>query len=63
MYEHIVRIADKLGVSVDYLLRVTEVKTDTLTSQEIDQITDYQQLTDEEKRIISSNIKLLVNVG
>ena len=38
--EHIVMIPDELGVSVDYLLRGTEIKRDMLTSQEIDLITN-----------------------
>ena len=58
-YEHIDKIADRLGVTIDYLIRGREIKSDTLTNQETELIDNYRNLTAEGQRIISANVKLL----
>ena len=58
-YEHIANIADRLGVTIDYLIRGHEIKSDSLTSQETELIDNYRNLTDEGRKIISANVKLL----
>ena len=97
-YEYIDKIADRLGVTIDYLETVSirienaviivetwnfgnslnfrlllalrryedsflvrghEIKTDSLTSQETELIDNYRKLTDEGRKIISANVKLL----
>ena len=58
-YEYIDKIADRLGVTIDYLVRGHENKSDSLTSQETGLIDNYRKLTDEGRKIISANVKLL----
>lgn len=58
-YRHIDKIADRLGVTIDYLIRGHEIKSDSLTSQETELIDNYRKLTDEGRKIISANVKLL----
>jgi transcriptional regulator with XRE-family HTH domain len=59
-YEHISKIADRLEVTIDYLVRGEDVKTDSLTHDEIELISDFRKMTKEGKKIIASNIKLIV---
>lgn len=59
-YEHISKIADRLEVTIDYLVRGEDVKTDSLAHDEIDLIYDFRKMTKEGKKIIASNIKLIV---
>lgn len=60
---HIDRIAEFFGVSVtpNDLLRGldTDVSLDTLTESEIELGQNYRSLTDEARKIISANVKLL----
>ena len=58
-YEYIDKIADHLGVTIDYLIRGHEIKSDSLTSQETELVDNYRKLTDEGRKIISANVKLL----
>ena len=58
-YEHIAKIADRLGVTIDYLVRGHEIKSDSLTSQETELMDNYRKLTDEGRKIISANVRLL----
>ena len=58
-YHHIDKIADRLGVTIDYLIRGYEIKSDSLTSQETELMDNYRKLTDEGRKIISANVKLL----
>ena len=60
-YEHIDKIADKLNVSIDYLIRGYEIKTNTLKTQEMTLIDNYRKLTQEGQRIVSANVSLLAN--
>ena len=59
-YEHIDKIADKLGVSIDYLIRGEDIKTDSLNHQETEILAAYRKLSDHGRKIILENIKLIV---
>lgn len=58
-YEHIDKIADRLGVTIDYLVRGKEIKSDTLSSQEIVLVERFRVLSDEAKDVIVRNVRLL----
>ena len=58
-WKYIDKIADRLGVTIDYLIRGHEIKSDSLTSQETELMDNYRKLTDEGRKIISANVKLL----
>ena len=58
-YCHIARIADRLGVSIDYLVRGVEIKTDALTSQEARLIENYRIMTDDARDAISRTAEIL----
>ena len=58
-YEYIDKIADHLGVTIDYLIRGHEIKSDSLTSQETELMDNYRILTDEAQKVVSANVKLL----
>ena len=59
-YAYIDQIADRLGVSIDYLVRGEDLKTDYLTHEENRLIHDFRKLTPEARKIISANIKLII---
>ena len=40
------KIAERLGVTIDYLVRGKEIKTDALSSQEMDLVEGFRNLTD-----------------
>ena len=61
-YEHIDKIADRLGVSIDYLVRGIEVKKDSLESDEAKLIQAYRCLPDEGKDIVIRNTQMLANM-
>ena len=46
-------------MTIDYLIRGHEIKSDSLTSQETELMDNYRKLTDEGRKIISANVKLL----
>ncbi len=58
---HIDRIAEFFGVTPNDLLRGldTDVSLDTLTESEIELVKNYRSLTDEVRKVISANLKLL----
>ena len=58
-YEHISKIADRLEVTIDYLIRGEDMKTDSLSHQETELISDFRKLTSEGKKI-AANIKLII---
>lgn len=58
-YEHIDKIADRLGVTIDYLVRGKEIKTDSLSNQEIDLVEGFRGLNDEAKDVMLKNVRLL----
>ena len=49
-YRYIDKIADRLGVTIDYLIRGHEIKSDSLTSQETELMDNYRKLTDEGRK-------------
>ena len=58
-YEHIDRIADRLGVSIDYLVRGIEIKSDSLSSCEKELVECYRRLSDDAKDVLIKNARLL----
>jgi transcriptional regulator with XRE-family HTH domain len=58
---HIDRIAEFFGVTRSDLLTGldTDVSLDTLTESEIELVKNYRSLTDEARKVISANVKLL----
>ena len=60
-YTYIDKIADRLGVSIDYLIRGYEIKTDTLKTQEIALVENYRKLTQEGQKVISDNARILAD--
>ena len=61
-YEHIDRIADMLGVSIDFLIRGEEIESDALSRQETELVEAYRQSSDEAKEIMLKNARLLACV-
>lgn len=61
-YEHIDKIADRLGVTIDYLVRGKKIKTDALSSQEMDLVEGFRNLTDEPRDVMMKNVRLLTCV-
>lgn len=59
-YEHIVKIADRLNVSVDYLLRGYNIDSSTLSHEEIEMFETVRKLSPEKKTAISNMAKLLL---
>lgn len=49
-YEHIRKIADRLEVTIDYLVRGEDIKTYSLTHEEIELIRDFRKMTKEGKK-------------
>ena len=60
-YQHIDQIADRLGVTIDYLIRGHEKIGGAMTEAELELINDYRKLTTEGQKIIAANIKLIVS--
>lgn len=60
-YEHIDIIADRLCVTIDYLVRGEDMETDSLSHQETELITNYRKLSDKGKEVASANVKLLAD--
>lgn len=58
-YENIDRIADRLGVSIDYLVRGLEVDSDALSSREVKLVAGFRKLSEEAKDVIEKNVRLL----
>ena len=58
-YEHIAAIADRLGVTIDYLVRGEELSVDSLSHNERELIENYRSLDDERKKIISKNLEFV----
>lgn len=58
-YEYIDRIADRLGVSIDFLVRGNEIESDALSRQETELVEGFRQLSDEAKDVVLKNVRLL----
>lgn len=61
-YEYIDRFADRLNVTIEYLVRGEERRDSTYPYNEKDLIEKYRLLSSEGKEVISATIKLLINV-
>ena len=59
-FEYIDRLADQLGVTIDYLIRGEDMKTDTLSHDEFELISNYRKLSSKAKNHIVENIKLIL---
>ena len=59
-YRYIDLIADRLGVTIDYLVRGHETREGSMTKEEIELINDYRKLPDHGKTIIAANIRLII---
>ena len=59
-YSHIDKIADKLEVSIDYLIRGENKNRFDLSTQEFELIENFRKLSEEEKITVSANVKQLV---
>lgn len=60
-YRYIDTIADRLGVTMDYLVRGHETVNGSMTKEEIALLNDYRRLTPPGKRVILENIRLIVD--
>jgi transcriptional regulator with XRE-family HTH domain len=58
-YEHIDVIADRIGVSIDYLIRGSDKKPDLLSKQEEGLLEGFRKLSDEAKDVVLKNVRLL----
>lgn len=58
-YEHIDKIADRLDVTIDYLIRGEDLKTNSLSHQEYELIENFRKLNKNEKEVVSAGTKLL----
>ncbi|MBO5567652.1 MAG: helix-turn-helix domain-containing protein [Clostridia bacterium] len=59
-YEHIAKIADRLNVSVDYLVRGYEIDASILSHDEIELFENIRKLPSEKKAAIIQMSKLLL---
>lgn len=60
-YAYMDKIADRLCVTIDYLVRGEDMKTDSLSHQETELITNYRKLSAKGKEVVSANVKLLAD--
>ena len=51
-YEYIDKIADQLGVTIDYLIRGEDTRTDTLTHEETVLVSNFRKLSPESRKQI-----------
>lgn len=58
-YAYIDKIADRLGVSIDFLIRGEDLKTDSLSHQEFELIENFRKLNEKGKEVVSAGTKLL----
>ena len=59
-YSHIDKIADKLGVSIDYLIRGKELNQSSLTQQESELIDNFRQMSLVERKELLAKTNLIV---
>lgn len=57
---HIGTIADILSVSIDFLVRGEDMKTDALSHDEFELISNYRKLSSKARNHIAENIKLIL---
>lgn len=61
-YEHIDRIADRLNVSIDYLVRGETADTEAISRREKELVEGFRQLPEQAQNLIMENVRLLTNV-
>lgn len=59
-YSHIDKIADKLEVSIDYLIRGKELNQSSLTQQESELIDNFRQMSLVERKELLAKTNLIV---
>lgn len=59
-FEYIDKLADQLGVSIDYLIRGENMNTDALSHDEFELISNYRKLSSKARNHIAENIKLIL---
>ena len=60
-YYYIAKIADRLGVTIDFLIRGNEIEMNTLRENEKILIEYYRKLSKEGQKTISANVRLLAD--
>ena len=60
-YRYVDVIADRLGVTIDYLIRGHETFNGAMTEEEVEVLNNYRRLTPKGKKVIAENIKLIIN--
>ena len=58
-YAYIDKIADRLGVSIDYLVRGFDLDQDSLSASEVELITSFRKMSDRGQKVILENAELL----
>ena len=58
-YAYIDKIADRLGVSIDYLVRGFDIEQDSLSAREVELITSFRKMSDRGQKVILENAELL----
>ena len=58
-YAYIDKIADRLGVSIDYLVRGFDIDQDSLSARELELITSFRKMSDRGQKVILENAELL----
>lgn len=59
-YAYIDKIADRLGVSIDYLVRGVEIKNqDSLNGREMALVMNFRKLSDRAQKVVLENVELL----
>ena len=59
-YSHIDKIADKLGVSIDYLIRGKELNEGSLSQQENELLNNYRRMSLVDQKDLLAKTKLIV---
>ena len=58
-YAFIDKIADRLGVSIDYLVRGFDINQDSLSAREVELIASFRKMSDRGQKVILENAELL----
>ena len=59
-FEYIDKLADQLGVTIDYLIRGEDMKTNDLSHDEFELISNYRKLSSKARNNIAENNKLIL---
>ena len=55
-YTYIDKIADRLGVSIDYLVRDIEINQDSLSTREVELLTCFRKMSDRGQKVIEKTV-------